>query len=76
MSVEDRLDSIEERLDKIEKLLTEHCYGGVPSDHKTINSKLDEILKWMTRRRKEWQPTETKKPLLKRLYAQIRKSKP
>jgi len=71
MSVEDRLDRIEERLDKIEKLLTDHCYGGVPSDHKTISVKLDEILTWMLRRRKKWQPTEAKKPLLKKLYAKI-----
>jgi len=76
MSVEERLDNIEKKLASIEDLLKDHCYSGIPLDHKTISSKLDEILKWMTRRRKEWQPTETKKPLLKRLYTKIRKSRP
>jgi len=67
LSVEDRLSRIEERLDKIEKLLADHCYGGVPSDHRTMIDKLDEVLAWMLRRRKKWEPEKKKPPIRERL---------
>jgi len=54
MSVEERLDRIEKRLTDIEELLKDHCYKGVPSDHHTFNAKLDEVLRWMLRRRRPW----------------------
>jgi len=54
MCDEECLDRIEKRLASIEELLKDHCYKGVPSDHHTFNAKLNEILRWMLRRREPW----------------------